>query len=162
IVNLSHAQSRWAVLSIRLGLAKLVGSIRSVIVIDEPERALHRRAERRLAYALREMANEFAVPVIVATHSPAFLEDRRATLHHVSRDTYGWTVTSPVPKQLLSHIEDLGLDVADLLQFCRVILLVEGQHELVIFRTLFGDRLAAAGIELFSVRGARSLRTAAE
>lgn len=160
--NLSRAHQRWAKFAARLALLRLRDSRPAVVILDEPEQALHRQAERRLAIALTELADELQVPVIVATHSPVFLNDRAAKLFHVQRSSDGTTTLASVPGGLREEMESLGLDAADLLQFCRVVLLVEGQHELLILDELFRGEFKAAGIELFSTRGAKNLGSAAD
>jgi hypothetical protein len=158
--SLSAAENRWAVFSIRLA-DLLEGRSESrpvVVLIDEPERALHRRAEHELADALAALTASFDVRLVVASHSPAFLSHRQASLQHVHRAHDGATIVHPVPQEFFERADALGLNPTDLLQLCRALLLVEGQHEIVILDELIGDELRRLGVEMLCMRGATSLK----
>jgi hypothetical protein len=133
-----------------------------VVLLDEPEAALHRRAERHLVDGLRQLSEHLNATVVVSTHSPSFLGVRDAQLVHVYRDSNGHTTLGRLPSELRSRIDDLGIDPTDLLQLCRTVVLVEGLHEEVIFSTLFADELAAVGALLFSMRGVTRLASTAD
>lgn len=64
-----------------------------------------------------------------------------------------------MPPDLRARAAELGLDPADLLQHTRCILLVEGQHELIILDELLGDEFDRLGIEMLCMRGAKALKT---
>ena len=159
--SLSAAQQRWALFSLQLAdtIETRAGDAPIIVLIDEPERALHRRAERQLAAGLASIAVTHDLRLIVASHSPAFLAHRPASLQHVHRSAAGTTVVEPVPDQFFERAGELGLDATDLLQLCRGILLVEGQHELVILDELIGDELRELGVEMLCMRGATALKT---
>jgi energy-coupling factor transporter ATP-binding protein EcfA2 len=158
---LSRAQRRWAELSIALALDARTG-VPLVIVIDEPEAALHRRAERHLVRGLDQLSRELNACVVVATHSPAFFEQTNANLVHVYREPGGHTSLSEMPPLLRDGVDDLGLHPSDLLQLCRTVVLVEGQHELAIFDELLGDELRQVGALMFAMRGVTKLGSAAD
>jgi hypothetical protein len=61
-----------------------------------------------------------------------------------------------------SRLDELGLEASDLLQFCRTAVLVEGEHELIIFDELFRDEFATYGAEMFALRGASQLKNASD
>lgn len=158
--ELSAAELRWAEFSLRLADAvhDRQDKTQLVVLIDEPERALHRRAERHLAAGLAELSTKYDLKVIVASHSPAFLSHRPAALLHVRRDRDGETVVEPVADEFFDRADEFGLDAVDLLQMCRAVVLVEGQHELVVLEGLVGDELRELGVELLCMRGATSLK----
>lgn len=162
IEQLSKAQSRWATFAIQLALLDHQAGLPAVIVLDEPEAALHRRAERHMVRGLSSIAKSINATVIVATHSPALLRSEGARLVHVRRDSAGNAVVEPMTLELRERIEELGLDTADLVQFCRKALLVEGQHELVILQELFREELSDAGVEVLALRGASNLKNASD
>lgn len=162
IDQLSRAELRWARFAIRFALSSRESRLPLVILLDEPEAALHRRAERFLVDGLVALTAEYQATVIVATHSPAFLDSSAARLHHVTRDAKGLTSVDEMPPTVRTRIDDLGLEPADLLQHCRTIILVEGQHELTIFDELFQSEFATAGAEVFSIRGLKNLKSAAD
>ena len=165
--GLSDAQVRWATFAVRL--ADLLETRRQfpneavthnpvVVLIDEPERALHRRAERYLTSGLVRLAKEHNLKMVIASHSPTFFSNPDASLQHVHRDSENYTVVDPLPSEMITNTAGLGLDPADLLQLCRAALLVEGQHELVLFDELIGTELKQLGVELLCMRGAKSLQ----
>ena len=158
---LSRAQRRWAELSIALALKRRAG-VPLVILLDEPESALHRRAERHLVRGLEQLSHELNASIVVATHSPAFFEQTSAQLVHVYRDAHGQTALAEMPTGLRDRVGDLGLDPTDLLQLCRTVVLVEGQHELAILGELIGDELLQAGALMFAMRGVTKLGSAAD
>lgn len=67
-----------------------------------------------------------------------------------------------MPAGLRHRVDYLGLDPADLLQLCRTVVLVEGQHELAILGELIGDELRQAGALMFAMRGVTKLGSAAD
>ena len=127
---LSTAQRRWASLALQLasGLAETALRIETLLVIDEPESSLHRRAERHLARGLSRIATELDIKVCIASHSPSFLTITNADLIHVQLDENGRTRLSPLESfdhsglDLLSR--ELGISKADVLQFIKTIVLV--------------------------------------
>jgi hypothetical protein len=158
--SLSAAQLRWALFSLRLAdaIEARTDDAPIMVLVDEPERALHRRAERQLAAGLASIAATHDLRLVVASHSPAFLAHRPASLQHVHRGPDGSTVVEPVPGEFFERAGELGLDATDLLQLCRAMLLVEGQHELVILDELIGDELRELGVEMLCMRGATALK----
>jgi len=160
ISKLSNAQERWARFAIKLSMHEPMMNESLVVLLDEPEAGLHRNAERYLENGLKRISENFGAITIVATHSPAFLDDKTNKLVHVSQDDEGNTTAEAMPADMRSRLTDLGLDASDLLQFCRRIALVEGEHELVIFETLWADEFRNNGVELFALRGLRSLQLA--
>lgn len=138
-------------------------SLRTALTIfDEPESALHRSAESRVARTLNRMVKDDPRRIVMAaTHSPDLLD-----LHDSNLFEVGW---GPQPGSRRSHVrrlelgdrqglEGLGLNPSDLLQRTKVFLLVEGYHEELIFEELFGDRLREARVDVISLDGARNFR----
>lgn len=158
--RLSEAEQRWARFAIHLADALLSAPPGDdiYVLIDEPERGLHRRAEQHLADGIARINQAHGVRFVIATHSPAFFRVDDAELLHVYRSGRGLTRAASLPNDLRSRTYELGLNPADLLQSCRCFLLVEGQHELVILSELIGDSLNDLGVEVLPMRGATSLQ----
>jgi hypothetical protein len=156
--NLSAAQLRWAKFSIKLALSEAVDDRPILVLLDEPEAGLHRRAERHLVGGLAELCEKPNVSVIVATHSPSFLRSDLAKLIHVRRDLDHKIVAQAMTNDIRNKMFELGLDPSDLLQLCRGILLVEGSHDVAVMDGLFGDILRNSGIQIFPMRGAKGLK----
>ena len=156
--QLSEAQRRWALLSIWTTMmetgAELDDSHIGCVVIDEPEAALHPRAQRHAVAGLKTLAGELACPIMVATHSPVLLNDPDIRLLHVLRGQTGSTTVNPMEELARSNLDQLGLSMADLLQVQRVFLLVEGEHDAVVLDELIGDELARCRAAVFPLRGA--------
>lgn len=104
-----------------------------VLLIDEPERSLHPGAQKELRNFLVKLANEPNGPqVIVATHSPYFLDQRRASATSVLRWTTNGVqiINRPSVKGGSQELRDaLGIEIADTLAFASDVLLVEGECE---------------------------------
>jgi len=152
--QLSRAELRWSIVAIATAHRTLSTSLRGrpsilppptalettlVRIIDEPEAALHRSAEARMARALTETPTDEMT--IVATHSPALLDASQAVFL-VSSTSPGnaisaWDATDQ------ANLERLGLGRSDLLGRYSVMLAVEGVHEKWILEELLGPELEA-------------------
>lgn len=157
--DLSQAQGRWVDVAIRLALRE--GTHPTILFIDEPEAALHPRAERHLRSGLAALACKHHISTVVASHSAELLNDDAFLLHHVRR-TSAFTSVERLQAVSIEALEDLGLDMSDLLQSYRVFLLVEGRHDVAVLRAFAGDALDEARTCLLPMRGIRELRAIAE
>lgn len=143
----------------------------ALTIIDEPEAALHRSAESRMAHALIELAmSDPRRIILVATHSPELLDHPRANLIEVKRNTgqlsrddhaYGAkhprSTVQPLELNDRDSLHALGLNPSDLLRWTKIFLLVEGHHEQIILEKLFLPRLQKARVEIIPLEGAKNL-----
>lgn len=160
LAHMSAARGRWAAAAIGLALGSgIEGEDPSVLLADEPESGIHRSAEKQVVDGLAELVAGSARTGFVATHSPAFLADPRASLLHVRRDLYGGTEV--IALDGLPEVEDFGLTKGDLLALRRVFVLVEGEHDLVVLGKLFKAELEQAFAKILVLRGASQGITAA-
>lgn len=153
LAALSRAESRWAYIAIRRAL-DLSGSA-TVLVIDEPEAALHRVAERHMARGLGGLSM-FGPQVVVATHSPEVLNAEGVWSTHVAKDS-GRTRAGQMPPLALETLAELGLSPSDLLGLYRIFLLVEGEHDEIVVTSLCRDFLDAARVKIVPLRGGSKL-----
>jgi hypothetical protein len=152
--RLSAAELRWVTAGIAMATAGHAGDQATILLCDEPEHGLHRRAEMNLAKALHAVSIEAGVPTIVATHSPGLVNDTRVSTTHVTRDPSSGrtsaTTMSPVTRSALERdqwMTELGLTPSDLFQMTRVFVCVEGPHDRIVVENLLGDDLdAGAGV----------------
>jgi predicted ATPase len=144
----SSAERRW----IRLAKAA-VKETTQWIVIDEPESGLHRTAEAELAQRLSSPSWSSSSVVVVATHSPEFLDLPNAHVLHADFGTIR-EFTSFNREELAS----LGLRPGDLLTHLNTFLLVEGEHERIIFESLFADELRRLQCKIIVARGAKNMK----
>lgn len=156
---LSAAQRRWAAAAIELALLEPDHDARPILLLtDEPEAGLHRKAEWRLAAGLDYLSNERQSGGLIATHSPAFLSLRvrrvrvRRDLNRKIEieDFYG-----------LPGDDNLGLTNADLLALTRVFVVVEGEHDEIVLNNLFGIELGRAQARILVLRGGKRAWSAA-
>jgi energy-coupling factor transporter ATP-binding protein EcfA2 len=144
----SAAERRW------LHLARVsMGEFTQWVVIDEPEAGLHRSAEAELARALSSDSWNRGSVVVVATHSPEFLDLPNAHVLHI--DDGRVRELSEIDRE---DLISLGLRPGDLLTQVRTFLLVEGEHERIIFENLFHEELRRAGCKIVVARGGRSMK----
>jgi predicted ATPase len=155
--DLSEAQHRWATLAIKLALFEASGRRVGLVLLDEPEQALHSQARRHLVRGLKRLATNLDCPIVVASHSAELLGEPDFQLHHVSRDADGRIVAHRLRADLRGQISELGLEPADFLQLVRVFVLVEGLHDHAVFRALLGSELDAARAHIVPMHGAKSL-----
>ena len=144
----SAAERRWLSLA-RQSMRKLT----QWVVIDEPEAGLHRSAEAELANTLASVSWNRGSVVVVATHSPEFLELPNAHILHLD-DGHVRELTEVDREDLIT----LGLRPADLLTQIRVFLLVEGEHERIIFENIFREELRRAGCRVVVARGGKNMK----
>lgn len=200
IEHLSQAQSRWASFAIMIALEQTVqdfglhldgnpdlpfeygpgdfGGIafprQTFLLIDEPEAALHRAAEKHTAEGLSWLAGADGMHLVVATHSPHLLDRPDARVFRLAQSAWpspiasweGHAPTLPVSRiQGLGPLErggldDLGLEPSDLLRVTRAVLLVEGQHDLVLIPHFLSRTMAPAAwqrVLVLPLRGAKKL-----
>jgi hypothetical protein len=139
-----------------------------VFIIDEPERHLHPRLQRKAAAWLQRAATDEVLggQFLLATHSVSMLSMSGAVAYtHVGRPL-GATVTTPLPQALLTALDPLsdalGWDRGELLTLRNVFAFVEGPVDKIVFDTLFGGRLRAAGVELIPLHGTKKMAAVLE
>jgi energy-coupling factor transporter ATP-binding protein EcfA2 len=156
--RLSTAEQKWAEFSI--GMA-LYPNFRGFVILDEPERALHRSAEAYLAKGLQDLARDRDLCVVVASHSPEFLNlDDSAIfmLRHPDQRSEEDKYVQGISDVDRADLQGFGLLPSDLLRRQQGLLLVEGQHDLIVWQSLLGAELAERRIEVVPLRGAKQLK----
>lgn len=130
----------------------------TLLLLDEPEAALHRSAEAHMARALDAYSTEAGRHVIVASHSPELIGLSDACLLEVKRHANnGKSAVAPLQRVDLEALGGLGLTPSDLLRRQRGFLLVEGQHDEILLRAWIGRELEELRVELLPLRGGRKL-----
>lgn len=172
LAGLSRAERRWAELAIGMThwrLAKDSWGRPFLILIDEPETGLHRKAEADLPSRLARVCTGLGISAWVATHSPAVLSEPLARLVHVRRDDVQGLARAFEDRRLDSSgagvaalAERLGLTASDILQLIRVVVVVEGAHDKVVLETLLGNELEEAGAWIVAMRGAKNAPSLAD
>lgn len=123
------------------------------LFLDEPEAGLHRTAEADLATCLASPVWAEGRSIVVATHSPEFLALPNANILHVDEGQ-----AKPLTAIDREQLALLGLRPSDLLSRARTFLLVEGEHERIIFQTLFGEDLYRLRCSILVARGGKNMR----
>lgn len=159
----SDTQCRLATIALQLAMIEPGSQGIPILIIDEPERGLHRLAELHLRAGLVALEKEIpGLVTCVATHSPLFLRPDLASLHHVQRTNDGGVTVNKLTSANLNNARGLGISTTDLLQLTRTIVLVEGSHDEWVLNTLFEDEFEELGVRVLSIRGATKLQSAAE
>ena len=134
---------------------------RVLLIVDEPERHLHPRAQAQLAMWLAEHTER---DLLVATHSVPFLNipTDDASVALVTRDSTGVTLATDITDDTFGYLDaftaDAGLSsAAEALQVLQGIILVEGAHDERVIEHFFGNELARERILIVPVRGARNV-----
>ncbi len=148
------ALRRWSRLALDLAGRDLTGS---VVVIDEPENALHPSAQIRLSAGLEGPFTDQLLGCVVATHSPALLGVKNAHLFHVIRDPVSGTRLESVDRlgDVDDLVEQLGVTRADVLSMTRSFVLVEGLHDETVIGTVFRDELRRRRARILRMSGAK-------
>ena len=129
-----------------------------LVLLDEPEAGLHRLAEDKLTEALDDYGRRNNMAIVAATHSSSFLRNPRVALVEVFRRGDGWTSARGVEFPEKAGADALGISRADLLQLNQLILLVEGQHEMLIFGEMLGRELGRRRVLMVPLRGMFNLK----
>ena len=159
LTDLSEAELKWAIVSIQLAL---MPSPSGFMTLDEPEAALHRSAESHIAAELEKIAREKNMCVIAASHSPEFLNLDEAIVRmvrHPQQQSQGEALIQEVTDLDREELQEFGLLPSDLLRRQKGFLLVEGQHDLLVWQALLGDELKSRRIEILPLRGAAKLKS---
>jgi energy-coupling factor transporter ATP-binding protein EcfA2 len=136
----------------------------TVRVFDEPEAHLHPLAQRGAARALEHL-RRVGNNVVVASHSPHFLDLPDWSLVHVQRGSEGTSVTqlSLDDTQARGDLaESLGVNRGELLAGMSYLLIVEGHHDRLVLDRLFGKELREAGVAILCMHGTHNLLATAE
>jgi len=165
IQDLSDTQRRLVTLAISITHRIFItgGDQAAILLFDEPERGLHRLAEKHLRRGLERLSEIYSdLVVVVASHSPVFLQPGGAGLHHILRNAYGDLEVHPLDTKRHDDPKSLGIPTSELLQFVQVVVLVEGQHDYWVFTKLFEDEFTDLGVEVIPLRGAQKLVSVAD
>lgn len=144
----SQAERRWLLLG-----KKAMRQSTKWLVIDEPESGMHRTAEAELAEVLSSPEWTLSNILVVATHSPEFLNLPNVNIIHIVKgSTYSLT------KIDREKFIDLGIRPSDLLAGTKTFLLVEGEHEKIIFETMLKSELESMRCRIIVARGAKNMK----
>ncbi|HET9873163.1 MAG TPA: AAA family ATPase [Propionibacteriaceae bacterium] len=134
-------------------------------VFDEPEAHLHPSAQRRIAKAIDSLRLR-GENVVIASHSPQFLDLPTWSLVHVRPDERGAAQVEILPEEANSARSELaaqlGVGRGELLTNINTVLVVEGKHDQVVLQRLFGTELQSAGIAVVRMHGTSNLLATAE
>ena len=115
----------------------------TVVVGDEIDRNLHWRAASRMLEELNDRLSEISgVWVLFSTHSvPALGSARMSGIDRVLSDRVGaeFSFVQSADMRELDVAEVLGVNPVDALRFADLLLVVEGDHDEMIFRNKFLD-----------------------
>jgi hypothetical protein len=135
-----------------------VGQSGLVLLIDEPELGLPWGIQRQLSAGLVKLSELFHMPVIAATHSAALLDDLAVKTFRCSRNDKGQVLVDEVLTTDRDALAKLGVPVSEELHLYKLVLIVEGRHEEILLKEMFGEEIAANRIKLLPIRGTRQLR----
>lgn len=153
--NLGFAERRWAQVAIAL-TSETDDS--PYLIVDEPERGLHRSAEAYLAEGLRHLTRERGVRLIAATHSPEFIDTDFGQLIHLERTEGGGIGhTKELSRADIEELRSVSLQPTSLLGHDRGYLLVEGEHDKQILEGYFADDLHDLKVKILRMRGSKNL-----
>ncbi|WP_158566456.1 AAA family ATPase [Micromonospora craterilacus] len=135
-----------------------------VRVFDEPESHLHPQAQRRIAVALDRLRLR-GDNVVLASHSPHFLDLPDWRLVHVQRTPEGTTLSRLAASDLDARkalAGQMGLTRGELLTRVSFLLIVEGEHDRLLLEELYGSRLNDAGVRIVRMHGTDNLLATAQ
>ena len=155
IDGLSFAERRWAQVAIALAAEP---DDTSYLIVDEPERGLHRAAEAHLAEGLRTLVAGGQLRMIAATHSPEFIDTDFGQLFRLEPgESTRWGSPRELTRDQVDELRSIGLQPTSLLSRDRGYLLVEGEHDKQIFEEYFGAELKEMRVKVLSMRGAKNV-----
>lgn len=120
-------------LGLLIHLATLEPSLSHLILLDEPENALHADAQHSLRRFLEEVATSPNVQILYSTHSGAMINTFRPQavrlIQRGALDGEAASTIEPVEGDLTSVRVSLGLSLADTLSLGPVTVIIEGKTE---------------------------------
>lgn len=133
------------------------------LIIDEPERHLHARAERTAALWLADRCLDArGLTALVATHSPVFMTTGDPAVTHLWRSSDDISSLEGLGAASLHSLTaaalNLGLDRGQLLTQFDTYLFVEGETEVAFLDSPCGRDLLSAGVCVLPTRGAQRAR----
>lgn len=143
------------------GLCIVPGSQLRIVLVDEPESHLHPAAVASVGEWLAGVSERGAV--VAATHNSSLLNSTSLLTHTalVRRDDDGTSTVQIVDADLISALdrvkEQIGLSAAELFLLTRLVLFVEGPHDVAVLGVMFGDRLRRAGVQMIPIHGVGNL-----
>ena len=172
--SLSTAQERWISVAMSFlahrdwypgradGTARPGISPHVLLLLDEPERSLHRSAERDVLARLERLVTEENATAIIATHSPVLLDSDAVVLHHVRMvdDLIAFESDDDGGADLTAIAKRIGGKRSDVAALHRVFVLVEGDADREVLHGLFGDELASIRASVVPMSGTDALHTA--
>lgn len=116
-------------------------------------------AERHLANGLSWAAEYVGATAIVATHSRELLNRNDVKILRVHRDFEGLVAVDTLGPELREALGPaaLGLEFADMVQYYRVFMAVEGSHDVAVIEALISDRLRASAVHVVTLEGSHAL-----
>ena len=155
--------NREASLHLMPGLVQLEPEL-AVRVFDEPEAHLHPAAQRALGRALDSLRLR-GQNIVIASHSPQFLDLPGWKQIHVVREEGQSTVQVLWEKDSGARsilARQLGINRGELLAGVDALLIVEGLHDELVLRSIFGEELRASRVAVFRMHGTNNLPAIAE
>lgn len=173
IETLSDAERRWSKIAIALATPDrhsiLAGEARFSIdpesvlpppylLLDEPERGLHRAAETHMAEGLLALATTGRIRPILATHSPSLLDAGQGQIFKITKQGHRGIgqIAELLPSEV-AEIKNFGLRPSSLLSPDRGYLLVEGVHDKEILEGWFADDLKSMRVAVLAMHGTANL-----
>ncbi len=150
------------VLRILLNLCNFTSSASTAgvkfLLIDEFDRHLHPVVAQQLLNLLDRFARKFNTYVVLSTHTISSLTIHRHPQLFASRDIYGLHHLSmnrhDDPK--VASIQ-LGIPERDVRKFMKLFVVVEGDHEVIIFNELFSSKSSQLDFEVINLNGLMGL-----
>ena len=149
--GLSFVQQRWS--QVAIALTAQTGDT-PYLIIDEPERGLHRAAEAHMADGLRALVMNHGVRLIAATHSPELIDTEFGQLLHL--DAPG-AAPNELTRGEAAELRSFGLQPTALLSRDRGYLVVEGEHDKQILEGYFSAELRDMRVKVLAMRGAKNV-----
>jgi AAA domain, putative AbiEii toxin, Type IV TA system len=135
------------------------GDRKRLLIVDEPERHLHPRAQREIARWLAESPD--TRDTLIATHALPFLDmpSEECSYMLVTREADGVTRANDITDNMFDSLERMSVAAglsgrAEALQTLRCVALVEGAHDERVLQHFFGGELARNRVLVAPVRGA--------
>lgn len=128
------------------------------LLIDEFDRHLHPVVAQQLLNLLDRYAKKFNTYVVLSTHTISSLTIHRHAQLFASRDIHGF-------HHLSTHRHDdpkvaagqLGIPERDVRKFMKLFVVVEGDHEVIIFNELFSSNSFQFDFEVINLNGLMGL-----
>ena len=161
--TINETTRRWIYRALQCAMMAKSTSPYKLVIWDEPELGLHPTAVQNVVQRVLPWLKEQGFQLLVSTHS-AWIGGEVEKLYLCEREIVypNRPVLKELPNISSDVLHEIGLTKLDLLTNIKNFLIVEGEHDRVVFETLFAKELVDSKTKIITFGGTENLLTIPE